>query len=176
MEHCWVSMILSETIEVHGYLLLWNIAPSCYAFELICLLFIVFYYFLLLSGYQSSIFAAEILFIFSQQMSSSQSLCPFYLSTSVSILAVVLKVGFIDPVKHWSPRSFHGVCKVNTIFIVIVRHYLLFQYTAICSNSTEAKVGVHAGILHQPVDHHRTLLTFTIVLAALTIKNKKQTH
>lgn len=164
MEHRWVSMILSKTIEVHGYLLLWNIAPSCYAFELICLLFIVFSYFLLLSGYQSSIFAAEMLFIFSQQMSSSQNLCPFYLSTSVSILAMALKVGFIDPVKRWSPRPFHGVCEVNTIFIVMVRHYLLFQYTAICSNDTKAKVGMHAGILHQSADHHQTLLIFTVVL------------
>lgn len=125
IEQCWVSAVLSGTGEAHGCLLLWNSAPSCYAFRCICLLLIVFpilpccqglsHQFLLLKFYLSLVKVC-----LPPKVSALSS--SVHLSSS---LAMLLRVWFIDPVIHWSPRPFHGAWEVNTIFIVIVRHYLL---------------------------------------------------
>lgn len=58
-----------RAIDVHGYLLLQKIASSCYAFEFMCPLFIVFPFSSLLSASQSSIFAVEISLVFSRHTS-----------------------------------------------------------------------------------------------------------
>lgn len=148
IEQCWVSKMLSRAIEVPGYLLLFKITPSCNALEFICLLFIVFPYSSLLSECQSSIFAAEISFIFSQYTSSSHSPCPAHLSASKFLFwqqfskCDLFTLWFIDP-----PRPFQGVCEVKTVFIVLRRHNLPFPVCWYLFERYKGKgVGIYARI------------------------------